>query len=361
MERTTAIVNLKAIQNNLDEITNKIPQTVKRFAVIKANAYGHGAVEVAKYFEKNNVTSYFAVATFNEALELRENGINGEILVLGYIPAQKAKIAEEKNITISIGSVDYAEEVFSYGFPNAHLQIDTGMSRLGIYCHCNNDIPEAISQIKKIQSLSKGKIKGIYTHFLMSDIPSSGRTELQFKAFTDLISSCEKEGIAFEMKHCCNSAGAANFPQYALDAVRIGIGLYGYECDTRQLTPAMTFKAKIIKIFEGKKGDTVSYCGTHTLEKDTKIAVCSCGYADGVTRQLSNKGHYFVNGKKANILGRVCMDLSMIDVSKIECKVGDEAIIFGDDIPVSYIAQICGTNCHEILCNVSGRVPREYI
>ncbi len=361
MERTAATVNLKAIHDNLDAITNKIPKTVKRVAVIKANAYGHGAVEVARYFEKNNVTSYFAVATFEEALELRENGINGDILVLGYIPANKAKIAEEKCITISVGSVDYAEEVFSYGFPNAHLQIDTGMSRMGIYCHRAEDIPKAISQIQKIHSLSKGKIKGIYTHFLMSDVPSSGRTELQFEAFTDLISSCEKEGLTFGMKHCCNSAGAANFPEYALDAVRIGIGLYGYECDSRQLTPAMTFKARIIKIFDGKKGDTVSYCGTHTLEKDTKIAVCSCGYADGVTRQLSNKGHYFVNGKKANILGRVCMDLSMIDVSEIECKVGDEAIIFGADIPASYVAQLCGTISYEILCNVSGRVPREYI
>ncbi len=360
MKRISAIVDLKAISNNLHEVTKHLPESVKRIAVIKADAYGHGAVTVAKYLEENANVKDFAVATFEEATELRENGIKGNILVLGYIESENASAAQKLDITVSVGSFEYAKDLFSHGSPKAHLQIDTGMSRMGVYCHKTDDVDTALEEIKKIWEVSHGNITGIYTHFVQSENEQSPLTKVQYNALTSLISRCEKEGIFFKTKHCCNSLGAINFGEFALDAVRIGICLYGYESSKVKLTPAMTFKTKIIKIFEGKKGDTVSYNGTYTLEEDKKIAVCGAGYADGVSRQLSNKGYYIVNGKKANILGRVCMDLSMIDVSLIDCEVGDEAIIFGKELPADDVAKLCNTISYETLCSVSKRVPREY-
>ncbi len=358
MIRIKAEVDLKAIKNNLSEVTKNVSSNIKKIAVVKADAYGHGAVSVAKYLEKEKVIDGFAVATFEEASELRENSVSLPILILGYIDPENAKKAEELNITVSVGDVEYAKALFSYGSPKAHIQVDTGMSRMGVYCHKKEDVENALKDIKEIYSFGKDKIKGIYTHFVESDIPSKETTKIQYESLFSLIEECEKEGIYFETKHCCNSLGAVNFPEYALNAVRIGICLYGYESEN--LTPAMTFKTKIIKIFEGKKGDTVSYLGTYTLEENKKIAVCSAGYADGVSRQLSNKGYYVVNGKKANILGRVCMDLSMIDITNIQCSVGDEAVIFGKELPADEVASLCNTISYEALCNVSKRVPREY-
>lgn len=361
MKRILAEVDLKALANNLYETTKNLPQNVKRIAVIKADAYGHGAVEAAKYLKKSLNINYFAVATFEEALELRENGIDGDILILGYILPENAKDAENLNITLSVGTVEYAKEIYEVASPKCHLQIDTGMCRMGIYCHKEADIPEAIKEIREIKKAAKENLVGIYTHFVQSEQITSNMTKNQYEALVSLISDCEKEGISFGMKHCCNSLGAINYNEYALDAVRIGISQYGYESKDVNLVPVMTLKTKIIKIFEGKKGDTVSYCGTYTLPENRKIAVCSAGYADGVSRQLSNKGYYIVNGKKANILGRVCMDLSMIDVTDIECEVGDEAIIFGKGNPADEVAKLCNTISYEILCAVGKRVPREYI
>ena len=361
MKRILAEVDLKALANNLYEITKDLPENVKRIAVIKADAYGHGAVEAAKYLKKALNTNYFAVATYEEALELRENGIDGDILVLGYILPENAKDAENLNITLSVGTVEYAKEIYEVASPKCHLQIDTGMCRMGIYCHKETDIPEALKEIKEIKEAAKENLIGIYTHFVQSEKTTSPMTKNQYEVLVALASACEKQGISFEMKHCCNSLGAINYKEYALDAVRIGISLYGYDSTAVNLIPAMTLKTKIIKIFEGKKGDTVSYCGTYTLSENKRIAVCGAGYADGVSRQLSNKGYYLVGGKKANVLGRVCMDLSMIDVTGIDCKVGDEAIIFGKELPACEVAQICNTISHEILCAVSKRVPREYI
>lgn len=360
MKRISATVNLKAIKNNMHQFTKHLPKEVKKIAVIKADAYGHGAVEVAKYLNANAEIFDFAVATFEEAVELRENGIDGSILVLGCIDSENAKDAEKLDITISVGTVEYAKEVFSNGSPKSHLQIDTGMSRMGIYCHSESDIKNAVCQIKMIKKIAKENLIGIYTHFVQSEDTSSPMTSIQYNVFTNLISECEKENISFQIKHCCNSCGSLNFGNFALDAVRIGIGLYGYGADVDGLIPAMTFKTKIIKIFEGKKGDTVSYNGTYTLEEDKKIAVCGAGYADGVSRQLSNKGYYIVKGKKADILGRVCMDLSMIDITGINCSVGDEAIIFGETLSAEEVAKTCNTISYEILCAVSKRVPREY-
>lgn len=361
MKRISAVVDLKAIKNNIHQATKHLPENVKRIAVVKADAYGHGAVAVAKYLQKESQIFDFAVATLEEAIDLRENGIKGSILVLGYIDTKRAEEAQRLDITVSVGSVEYAKELFSKGNVNAHLQIDTGMSRMGIYCHTKEDVPHALEEIKKIYALSSDKLEGIYTHFVQSEITSSDFTEKQYETLISLIKECKKEGIVFKAKHCCNSAGSINFGEYALDAVRIGVSLYGYGSDKVSLIPAMTLKTKIIKIFQGKKGDTVSYNGTYTLEEDRKIAVCGAGYADGVSRHLSNKGYYVVNGKKANILGRICMDLSMIDVTDINCKVGDEAIIFGKEQPADEVAKICDTISHECLCAVSKRVPREYV
>ena len=367
--RTWCEVNLDTIYDNFIKYRNFVGKDTKIMAVIKADAYGHGAIPCAEKLQ--GVTDYFAVAFADEAIDLRENNITAPILILGYSPKTTAKTIVEQDITATVYDVDCAKELSKEAKKQGktakiHIKIDTGMSRIGFIW----DSPETINQITEISKLENIETEGIFTHFATADEENSAFTNLQFRRFMSIVKTLETQGVKFKIKHCCNSAGAMRFPNMHLDMVRIGIGLYGcypsdfsYELD---LTPAMSMKTRVVNVKTVKKGDSVSYGATYTAKEDIKVATISVGYADGYLRTLSDKAFVLVNGKRAKILGRICMDLCMIDVSDVNnISVGDEVLLFGtkDDgiLPVGQLASISDTISYEILCGMAKRVPRIYI
>ena len=366
--RTWCEVNLDTIYENFIKYRNFVGKDTKIMAVIKADAYGHGAIPCAEKLQ--GVTDYFAVAFADEAIDLRENNITAPILILGYSPKTTAKTIVENDITATVYDVDCAKELSKEAKKQGktakiHIKIDTGMSRIGFIW----DSPETIKQITEISKLENIETEGIFTHFATADEEDCTFTNLQFRRFMSIVNTLEKSGVKFKIKHSCNSAGAMRFPDMHLDMVRIGIGLYGcypsefnYNLD---LAPAMSMKTRVVNVKTVKKGDSVSYGATFTAKEDMKVATISVGYADGYLRTLSDKASVLVNGKYAKILGRICMDLCMIDVSDVNnISVGDEVLLFGtkDDgiLPVSQLASISETISYEILCGMAKRVPRIY-
>ncbi len=367
--RTWCEVNLDTIYENFIKYRNLVGKDTKIMAVIKADAYGHGAIPCAEKLQ--GVTDYFAVAFADEAIDLRENNITAPILILGYSPKTTAKTIVEQDITATVYDIDCAKELSKEAkkqdkTAKIHIKIDTGMSRIGFIW----DSPETINQITEISKLENIETEGIFTHFATADEEDCTFTNLQFRRFMSIVNTLEKSGVKFKIKHCCNSAGAMRFPDMHLDMVRIGIGLYGcypsefnYNLD---LAPAMSMKTRVVNVKTVKKGDSVSYGATFTAKEDMKVATISVGYADGYLRTLSDKASVLVNGRYAKILGRICMDLCMIDVSDVNnISVGDEVLLFGtkDDgiLPVSQLASISETISYEILCGMAKRVPRIYI
>lgn len=359
--RAEARIDLKAIQSNANNIKKHLSEGTEFLAVVKADAYGHGAKEVSSALAEIGV-KHFAVATAEEALELRNNGLQGEILVLGKSDLSYAKKLIDNEITQSVESVDYARALASYGNVKVHIKIDTGMSRFGIYCHGADDVAQAFEKVKAISEVPQLEITGIFTHFATADEEDDSFTKKQFSAFKALCDKLKEAGVNCGRRHCCNSAGALKFKEMHLDMVRIGIALYGLELSVPgfPLIPAMSVVATLASVSKIEKNDTVSYGRTFKAGNSKAKGVVSFGYADGMPRLLSNKYSLSVNGKKAPILGRVCMDLMIIDLDGIEAKEGDEVVIFGKDNEVSLMADIIGTINYEIVCGITKRVPRVY-
>ena len=363
--RVSALINLNNIIENYKNINALLSEKTEFMAVVKANAYGHGDVQVATAL--NNAGCFnFAVATVDEAIKLRKNNVKGRILILG--PTEPDRLCEvhDYDIVQSVASYDHALTAASTA-PGIrmHLKIDTGMSRTGIYCHRSEDINNAVERAAEVYAVKGINVEGIFTHFAESGNLKSDNTEKQFTMFKSVIDGLTAKGIDVGTRHCCNSAGTLNYPEYHLDMARVGISLYGLpdgECRADiKLKPAMTFRSKIVQIEELKPGDDVGYSRTYTVKTPIKKAVVSAGYADGFNRLLSNKCEVLINGKRAKSIGRICMDLSMFDVTGIDCKVGDDVILFGEDKHVDEFADIIGTINYEVVCNVSARVPRIYI
>ena len=248
-----------------------------------------------------------------------------------------------------------------------HIKIDTGMSRLGFYCHGEEDTAAAYEAVRDALEKNKSlKCEGVFTHFACSDEPYDSMTRRQFGAFSAFCGLCEKGGLGLGMRHCCNSAAIVNFPEMHLDAVRAGILLYGLSpnpgvTDAAGLLPCMTLKANVVQLSHIRKGDTVSYGAAFVSDCDMTVATLSVGYADGLLRALSGKADVVIRGKKAKMVGKICMDMCMADVSDIDCEVGDEAVIFGDGQSADRLAELAGTIKYEILCSVRNRVSRRYI
>lgn len=357
--RAEAKISLNAINNNIKSLMKNASSDIKCLAVIKADAYGHGAVEVAKFLNKNGI-SHFAVACAEEGEELRNAGIEGMILVLGKTAPENADKLVANNLSQSCDSVEYAKAILAHGDIKLHIKVDTGMSRLGFYCHDHANIKDCANRIQQIYKIKNANIEGIFTHF--ADTDHEDFTRKQFELFKSLTDKLTSNGFNIGIRHCCNSAATAKFPEMHLDMVRLGIGLYGLERSVEGLKmyPAMTVTARISTISEQHNGDTVSYGRTYEVESNKKIAVVSFGYADGMPRLLSNRYSVSVNGHKAQIVGRICMDMFMIDVTNIDCKEGEDVIIFGKDGEVSNMADIINTINYEIVCGISKRVPRIY-
>lgn len=367
--RTWAEIDLNAIEHNFKQIQGYVGKT-PIMAIIKANAYGHGSFRVAQCLEKAGA-SYFAVATVNEAIELREQGLKSPIMILGYVGDEDAYLIARYNITVPVYDCLTAN-VFSNAAKQEnkkiriHFALDTGMTRIGFPARHLNKTVDQILTISKLKNLI---IEGIFTHFAVSDTPDGKEfTNIQIKEFHKVIEKLEKHGLHIPLKHCTNSGGVLQYKNGYYDMVRAGIILYGYYPDssiphTLNLKPAMRLKARVIQVRNVEAGRTISYGRTYKVTKPIRQAVISIGYADGYLRSGSGNAKISVKGKTAPVLGRICMDMCMIEIPKgVELNRGDEVTIFGDNIiTADDVAKASNTICYEILCSASARVPRIYI
>ena len=368
--RTWVEINLDALECNFDAVREELPENMKILAVVKANAYGHGAIGVAKFLEDK--ADYLAVAATDEALELRKNGVNCPILILGHIPYGDYDNIVKFNITPTISDF-YEAELLSKAAVKAgvtaplHIAVDTGMNRIGFLVNA-----ESVKEIKEINSLPNIKIEGVFSHFAAADISDKTYTRKQVEKFDQFMKTLSAEGVNAPIKHLYNSAAIADLEK-KYDMVRQGIILYGLrpsdEVEFNNIKvpqPVMSMKTRVVQVKTLPAGECISYGCTFTTEKETKVATLCAGYADGVTRVLSNNGEVLIRGKRAKIIGRVCMDQFMVDVTDIpDVEAGDTATIFGTDgketISVDEIAKKANTINYEIICNINSRVTRVYM
>jgi alanine racemase len=367
---TWADISLDAIRHNTEEFKKHIGECVGLMAVVKADGYGHGAVPVARAAVEAG-SDYLAVAILDEAIELREAGITQPILVLGYTPIRSIRQAIIAGVELTVFSEEVLDEIIIQSEELQktvfiHLKVDTGMTRIGVQTK-----EEALVLANKAANSTFVTIKGIFTHFANADSEDPSYTHQQFERFRSVITYLEENQISIPLKHCCNTAGTMNFPDMHLDMVRVGIGLYGLYPDVSlkahpiSLQQAMTLKTKIAGLKKVAKSQPVSYGCTYNPSNERVIATLPIGYADGLSRQLSNCGQFLLHGQKVLVAGRVCMDQTMIDVTSVSsCQQGDAVIIFGGNAEafqsVDEIALLMGTINYEVVCLIGKRVPRIY-
>lgn len=368
--RASANIDLDAICNNIDNTRKILGYETKLMVILKADGYGHGAVPIAKALLDMAVDS-FGIAILEEGIELRKAGIDKPILVLGYTPKGQYKKLVEYNITQTIFQYNTAkelsEEALSQGkTAKVHIKVDTGMSRIGFF-----DDEESIEEIKKISELKGIEIEGIFSHFACADEEDKTSANGQLMRFLAFTKKLEEEGIKIPIKHIANSAAIIDIPEAKLDMVRSGIATYGLypseevKKDVLALKPAMEIKSHVSYVKEVESGVGVSYGSTYVTKGKTKIATIPVGYGDGYPRQLSSKGRVLIHGMSAPIIGRVCMDQFMVDVTNIPdvCQ-GDTVTLIGRDkeefISVEEVANMSYSFNYEFICNVGKRIPRIY-
>lgn len=373
-DRVWAEVDLDAIATNIENIKKNIKPETKIIAVIKTDGYGHGAIPIARILEQDDAVWGYAVATVEEAHELREKGIKKPMLILGYtFPYSYEKMIEEE-IRPTVFMLDMAqmlsEKAQEMGKTcHIHIKVDTGMTRIGM--HPDEEGMELIRKIKELPGL---EIEGIFTHFATADEADKSKAYHQMQMFQSFVAEVEdKLSIRFPMKHCSNSAGIIEMPEANMDAVRAGIIVYGLwpskevEDDHKmELKPSLTLKSRIVYVKMVSANQEISYGGTFITARDTQVATVCIGYGDGYPRSLSNIGYVLINGQKAPILGRVCMDQFMVDVTDIkgEVCVGDVVTLIGQDgemtITMEELGDLSGRFNYELACDIGKRVPRIY-
>ncbi|NCB62670.1 MAG: alanine racemase [Clostridia bacterium] len=367
--RTWAEIDLGRLQHNYLALRELTPQGCKFVGVVKADAYGHGALPVAKSLEELGA-DYLAVACLAEAEELRRGGIKAPILILGNTSPEYTRDLIDLDATQGVGDMETAKALsvaaVRAGKPlKIHVKADTGMSRLG-FLSDEEHLSEAAVQIAALCALPGLSTEGIFSHFSDAD-GSEEYTMRQFTRFLDLIAALEKRGVTFQIRHCAASAAVLNYPCTHLDMVRPGIALYGHfpAPDMEHLCPllpVMSLKTRVAAVRDLPAGSAVSYGRTHILTRFSRLAVLSVGYADGFSRLLSDRVQVVIRGQTAPLVGRVCMDLCMADVTDIPgVEKGDIVTLYGDENPVESAAELAGTIPYELLCAVSKRVPRIYI
>lgn len=365
---TWAEIDLTAIEHNLEGI-RRVAGKSKIMAVVKANAYGHGVVEVSNTCQDLGV-DYFGVATLEEALELRQAGITTPVLALGYLPQSSARTAVEAGISPCIFTFDtalaFSEAALAAGQPaRIHVKVDTGMGRLGFKVE-----EESLELVEKIALLPGIQLEGILTHFAEADGRDDAFTRQQIKLFSRFVDELENRGVHIPLKHCANSAAIFRYPEAIFDMVRAGIVLYGLspspamKDDALDIIPAMTLKSQVSYVKCLPAGHPVSYGRRYYCREETRVATVPIGYADGYSRLLSNRSWGFIKGRQVPLIGTVCMDQCMFDVTGVEdVKTGDEIILFGkpeDGITADDLAALIGTINYEIVCSLGVRVPRFY-
>lgn len=352
-------INLGAIAHNYNYIKGKVG-TAKVMGIVKADAYGHGILKVSETLINNGI-DYLGVATFEEAIEIRKN-FDIPIIILGFVPYNQIEEAITHNITLAVYCLKYAEEIAKVSDllkkeAVIHIKIDTGMNRLGF-------LPGDIDQIILLKDFKYFNVEGIFTHFSCAD-SNQEYTKEQFQKF---IGVYEKIKSYFDIKytHCCNSAAIENYPQMHLNMVRPGISLYGLlNTNHDKYIPAMSFKSRIVHIKTIAKGSMISYNGKFQTPKETVVATIPVGYADGYFRKLSNNANVLINGEFAPVIGNICMDYFMADVTKLKAEMHNEVVLFGSQgnksIKADELAEKLDTINYEVVCSIGKRVPRVYI
>ena len=371
LRRTWAEIDLDALAHNYNVLRKHIGENVKFLGVVKADAYGHGSVQVSRLLQ-NLGADYLAVSSIDEAIELRKNDITMPILILGHTPREQVAELIKYNITQAVTcqakAIEYSEEaVKAGGTLKIHIKVGTGMSRLGYLCD-NDFFENGVEGICHGCSLPGLDAEGIFTHFAVSDEmgeENEAYTRHQFKLFTDVIDAVEKKlGHKFKIRHCANTGAVAKYPETWLDMVRPGLLLYGYGefAEELGLMPVMTLKTTVSTIKIYPAGTAISYGGIYKTTDTTRIGVVPYGYADGFFRCLSNKYSLMTREGAAPVRGKICMDMCMIDLTdKPSVDVGSEVEIFGKNNSINNMAQIAQTIPYELTCAVSKRVPRFYI
>jgi len=369
--RTWAEIDLKNLEHNYLTLRSMLPAGCKFLCPVKADAYGHGAVPVALRLEQLGA-DYLAVACLDEAVDLREAGVKAPILILGHTDPAWAAELMGYHLTQTVFDEDTAEALSQAAVKagktlTVHMKADTGMSRLGLLCD-EEDFSATVEAMARMHGLPGLGWEGIFTHFSDAD-GSEEYTMLQFTRFLDLLEALEARGITFPIRHCAASAAVLNYPCTYLDMVRPGIALYGHypdpSCeglDGPGLRPLMTLKTRVVSVKTVPAGVDVSYGRTHTLDRETRLAAIAIGYGDGLPRRCSDGLKVWLRGGLAPVVGRICMDLCMVDVTDLPgVEPGDEVEVYGAHVPVEDAAALAGTIQYELLCDVNRRVPRLYL
>lgn len=375
LKRTWADISLDNLNHNYRTLRAKVPSGCRFLGVVKADAYGHGAVPVSRHLTELGA-EYLAVSNIEEAAQLRYGGIRGPILILGYTPVKFAEDLSKMGLRQEVHSLEYARSLNEQlkGLRrklHVHIKLDTGMSRLGFFAY---DHPQTVDELKDVAQMENLHIEGIFTHFPVADSidgADANFTHTQFERFTAMLSALDGAGVRPEIRHCCNSGASILYPEYAMDMIRPGIATYGVlsSGDLRgmiDLKPVMSLRSTIFQIRDFAPNITVSYGRTYTTEEPEQIAVVGIGYADGLPRSFSNNISFLLHGRRVPQIGRICMDMCMIDVSKVpDAKVGDVVTVFGEDgneaIEVDSLSCRLNTIPYEILCGINKRIPRIYM
>ena len=370
LKRTWAEISLDNLTHNFETIRRQVGPKAKLLGVVKADAYGHGAVRVAKHLERLGA-GYLAVSNLDECEELRVNGITLPILMLGFTPADQAGRILKNDMTQTVPNLAIAEAyssaaVHAGGTMKVHIKLDTGMGRLGFQCD-DAHFDASLCDILKILTLPGLDVEGVFTHFCVSDEAADECvefTKIQHDRFLRMIDAVETQGnFRFRLHHCCNAGGIASYPEWAWDMVRCGIILYGTGdlAERMGMKPVMTVKTTVSTIKDFDPDTSISYGRQFFTTRPSRIAVLPIGYADGLFRALSGKLRVLTPYGEAQQVGRICMDMCMIDVTDLpQLKVGDEIEVFGEHQLIETAAKQCGTISYELLCAVSKRVPRYY-
>ena len=379
---TWAEISLGAYAHNIRELKRITRPPARLMAVVKANGYGHGAVEVARE-ALHNGAQYLGVARINEAIPLREAGLSAPILIFGYSPPDLAPMLIDYELTQSVYSLSTARALSEQATRKGkkitvHLKVDSGMGRLGFLLEAINTIPNnpqvinPVQEIKAITRLAGLTVEGIFTHFATADSADKSYADLQLDRFMEFLNCLQKEGLEPPLRHAANSGALIDLPDSHLDMVRPGIATYGLHPSDEinksmvDLKPVMTLKSKIIHLKKVPPGFNISYGITYQTKNHTTIATIPVGYADGFNRLLSSRGYMLVHGQRVPIVGRVCMDLTMLDVGGISgVALEDEVVVIGEQgdeaITADEIAASTGTINYEVVSTITGRVPRVYL
>ncbi len=364
-------ISIANLQKNVKELKKYLSDNQQIIAVVKCDYYGHGAIALAKELRKMDIRQ-FAVATIEEAIQLRDNGIADEITVLGYVGQDYWLISEEKKITLSIGSVEQAEQMRAFCQENncelaVQVQVDTGMHRNGL------PYDSSAQDLQLIYNDPYLHVKGTYSHLCTADsfaLSSQANTYKQKENFDYFLTKVKNLNLSVGQTHLCASAGIMNYPEFHYDCVRVGFMLLGFDVgevkNVFERYPLLSWYSQVCSVRTLEKGQSISYGYTYTCPKRMKIATVSVGYGDGYPRRLSNKGYVLIKGNRAAILGRICMDQMMVDVSEIDnVQPEDKVTLIGRDgelsITANELAQMADTIVDEIVCSINKRVTRYYI